>query len=460
MGIPFVRAYETQFSFSEKTDHAVVVEFDRPWRFVFWAQAQYAGAVQLSDEVMFTPQWCEENSPNDQECYEPMMDKQLRYSRIEILESGPARVRVKWTYALNDIQYRVFHGDSHAEEIYTIYPDGLAVREIVIWPGAQSNHGGNTNFWQVHEWYMINAKGSTPSQVLDRQCAFTMRNGIGDLFNLPWPLPTDRGEALCERFPQIADWPNFIGKINMKGIANPFAVICKSQALFPFKPCCICGGNHPYFNLFRGLDPESETGIHNSYVHWPASEREDFIGWVSARGEVGTVPTHSCFIDCNFAMRKAPNHFIETPFPGTTWYVLIGATESGTDGSELDRLALTYRYPAQAVVTGDPSERQVAYEGFDFSVRSYNLFQRRMEAQSDLVELRLSPQPGIPLVNPVLVINGWKSPPETLEVSAGKSALDDQQHRAQIRGRDLVVWIEGTFDEETEFRLTGTGGKE
>ena len=92
-----VRAYETQLEFSGKTGHAVVVEFDMPWRFVFWDKAQYIGCVDMGQGAWFTSEWCETNSPNDLHCYEPIMDKQLRCSRIQILESGPARARVKWT---------------------------------------------------------------------------------------------------------------------------------------------------------------------------------------------------------------------------------------------------------------------------------------------------------------------------------------------------------------------------
>jgi len=455
---PVVHAYETQFEFSGKRDHAVIVEFGKPWRFVFWAQAQYAGTVQLSSEVMFTPQWCEENSPNDEECYEPMMDKQLRYSRIQILESGPARARIKWSYALTDIQYRVFHGNSRAEEIYTIYPDGVAVREIVIWPGDATNHGGNTNFWQVHEWYMINAKGSTPSMVLNRDAAFTMRNGVGGSFSFPWPIPTEKAGPLCDKFPQIKDWPNFIGKINMKDIPNPFAVICKSQKLFPFMPCSSCGGNHPFFTLFQGIDTQNETGIHNSYVHWPASDKENFIGWVSAGGEVGTVPTHSCFIDCNFSMRRKESDFVQTPAPGTTWYLLIGATGHGTDGSELDPLALSYRFPAEVTVhreaseRGDPHRGRVLVEGYDYSGRTYTF---RQNDRQNRVEVALQPKDGVPVINPVFLVNGWDAVAQGTRVVVDGAELHSEKFVAQNSGSDLVVWVEGVFSRPTSFGFHG-----
>ncbi len=127
-----MKAFETQLEFSGAKGHAIIVDCDKPWRFVFWDKAQYVGCVDLGKGVWFTSEWCETNSPNDLHCYEPIMDKQLRWSRVEILESGPARAKVKWSYALSDMRYRIFHGDTSAEEIYTIYPDGIAIREVIL----------------------------------------------------------------------------------------------------------------------------------------------------------------------------------------------------------------------------------------------------------------------------------------------------------------------------------------
>jgi hypothetical protein len=200
-----MRAYETQLEFSGEKGHAVVVDCDKPWRFVFWDRAQYVGCVDVGDGVWFTSEWCETNSPNDLHCYEPIMDKQLRWSRVQILESGPARARVKWSYVLADMRYRIFHGDTRAEEIYTIYPDGMALREVILWPGTQSNHGGNANFWQVAEWILINAAGTSPFDCLQMPTPFTLRSGTGEEIHVPWPLPAATFEPFCQHYPQLAD---------------------------------------------------------------------------------------------------------------------------------------------------------------------------------------------------------------------------------------------------------------
>ena len=438
-----MRAYETQLEFSGKQGHAVVVDCDKPWRFVFWDKAQYVGCVDVGGGVWFTPEWCETNSPNDLHCYEPIMDKQLRWSRIEILECGPARVRVRWSYALNDMRYRIFHGDTRAEEIYTIYPDGVAVREVVLWPGTKNNHGGNANLWQVAEWILINAAGTSPHECLQLPTPFTLRNGCGEVVEVPWPLPADNFDPFCWYYPQVAEWPMYVGQINLKARPNPFLIICKNQALFPFMPCNACKGNHPYFNLFPGKN------FYNIYKHWPVTDMEDFLEWVPAGEDVGMVATHTSFMDVNFALRRSGDDYIPTPDQGATWYMLVGATAPETDGAELEQLAHAYQSPARIDVLRDPGERdelhrgRVLLEGYDFALRAYIL--RKTGAD----EVRLVMAPGAPQINPVFVIDTWSSP--AVQVCVDGKELRSDQFAAQVHAGELVVWVAGRYAATTEF---------
>lgn len=443
-----MRAYETELEFSGVTGHAVVVDCEQPWRFVFWDKAQYVGCVDLGHDVWFTSEWCETNSPNDLHCYEPIMDKQLRWSRVEILESGPARARIRWTYALCDMRYRIFHGNTKAEEIYTIYPDGVAVRQVTLWPGTENNHGGNANLWQMAEWILINGAGSNPLDCLRMPKPFTLRNGAGNRLDIPWPLPASDFEPFCKHYPEVANWPMYVGKINLKGQPNPFIVICKNQALFPYRPCAHCGGDHPYFNMFPGQN------LHNIYKHWPVTQMEDFIQWVPAGDDVGRVATHTSFMDVNYAMRRSAGDLVPTPDTGTTWYLLVGATGADTDGSELEALGNSYRFPAVINVVRDPDEPEeihrgrVLLEGYDYSVRAY-IFRKY---GADRVTFTM--KPSAPQINPVFVVNGWTSPGVVLSIDGDE--VDDGKYRAQVTGEDLVIWVAGTFEHATQFQLVGT----
>ena len=100
------------------------------------------------------PEWLETHSPEDDFCYEPIMDKELRYSRVHILESDPVRARIHWHCALCNPRYEIFNGNTTADEYYTVYPDGIAVRKLVGWPGDKTEFGGNSIFWEVMEFIL------------------------------------------------------------------------------------------------------------------------------------------------------------------------------------------------------------------------------------------------------------------------------------------------------------------
>ena len=58
------------------------------------------------------------------------MDKELRYGRVRIVESTPARVHIRWKYQPCDFNYKVW-GDSPVEDYY-FYPDGFGTRVLTL----------------------------------------------------------------------------------------------------------------------------------------------------------------------------------------------------------------------------------------------------------------------------------------------------------------------------------------
>ena len=79
-----------------------------------------------------------------------------------IVHAGEARAVVHWHYALCDNRFRIFHGNTTADETYTVYPDGIAIRKLVGWPGDENDFGGNPTLWEVGEWIVLNPAGTVP----------------------------------------------------------------------------------------------------------------------------------------------------------------------------------------------------------------------------------------------------------------------------------------------------------
>lgn len=273
-----MKVYETNLTFSGMTGHAVIVEFDRNYRMLFWSKGQYVGCWDLGGDVWFTSEWLETNSPENNHCYEPIMDKKLKYSRVEVLESNDARTKIRWRYACNDLRYRIFHGNTFAEEIFTVYPDGIAVRQVTAYPGDESGFGGNPNFWQIIEWIVIHGTKTHPERSLQKNPAFSFFNDQGDSVALEYPIQFENFQPLCHAFPQIKDWEMYIGYVHLVERPNPFVVLAKDQRLFPYRRCSHCGGDHPYFSLFSKTGCTWKISIRQRRFHtfrkWSGRDRQ------------------------------------------------------------------------------------------------------------------------------------------------------------------------------------------
>lgn len=434
-----LKAYETNLEYCNMHGRALIVEFGGPYRLLFWAGAQYVGCWDLGGGVWFTPEWLETNSPEDLHCYEPIMDKQLRYSRAEILESGPARAKIHWHYAANDSRYRIFNGNTFADEYYTVYPDGLAIRKLVAWPGNENDHGGNPNFWQVLEFILVNGIGTSPFETLDTSRAFTFGNEHGDEISFGFPLPTPR-KPLCARYPEVANWKTFIGQLHLVNRPSPFVIFPNDQRLFPFSPCAECGQNHPWFGLFAG------TPV---FSHWPANSDEDFICAIAADEEqIGRIPTHTCIMNCNYTSTPA-----DRPPRPTTWLFLTGAQLDNTYA--LADLAKSWLKPG-SVTTGfekegntylpGSSSGRLIYEGYAYSQRAYTF------RKSGKDEVRFTLEPEVDIINPVFVINGWLEPNARLRFNDGQLSLE---YEVQTEENDLIVWVKGRIMERIDVQILG-----
>ena len=101
-------------------------------RFVFWRGSSYIPFWAGKHNTGACYEWAEMLSrPGDAvDCVEPLMDKELRYGRVEIVESTAARVHVRWTYQSTDLHYKVW-GDEAVEDYY-FYPDGFGTRVLTL----------------------------------------------------------------------------------------------------------------------------------------------------------------------------------------------------------------------------------------------------------------------------------------------------------------------------------------
>ena len=415
-----MRATRTQLDLWGAKGDAIIVQTDRPWRLVLWEKAQYVPCWDLGGDVWFTPEWLETHSPEDPHCYEPIMDKECRFSRAELLESGPARAVVRWDYALCDSLYRVFWGNTRAEERYRVYPDGVAVRHLAGWPGDQVADQLNAVLWEVQEFIVINGVGVHPEDVIE-PIGFTLTNLAGDTIGLKWPNPFDKYTHLCTVYPEIADWSEYIGLVHLRNHPDPFVAFPRNPLLFAYADCAECGKPHPQICGFAGAA---------NYSHWPANDSTDFVGWVEASPEeVGARATHTSFFSTGYSYGG------KTPPRPSSWLFLTGAAPDGVE--EARALAGSWLSPARV-------ESSHLFEGYAYSERAYRF--RVTEPGSITIRLR----PSRPIINPVIRLFSAAPPAKVLWDG---DALDPSEYLTQAVGGDLVIWINRTLDKQTSLEI-------
>ncbi|MHC4214491.1 MAG: LamG-like jellyroll fold domain-containing protein, partial [Planctomycetota bacterium] len=171
-------------------DADVVVQFDTgPYKFVFWRGCSYIPCWATEQNgPWFTNEFFERRGwlGGGDSMMEPMSDKQCRYSHVRVIENNDARVVVHWRYTPCDLNYNVGYIDSEtnwsdwADEYWTIYPDGIAMREATLF-----SSGPNEDWVEYQESIFINQPGTMPSDNIPWD-AVTLANLDGETHTYRW----------------------------------------------------------------------------------------------------------------------------------------------------------------------------------------------------------------------------------------------------------------------------------
>ena len=172
----------------------VVVRLPNGARFVFWRGSSYIPFWAGRHNTGACYEWAEiiSQPPGAVDCVEPLMDKELRYSRVAIVESTDARVHVRWTYQSTDLLYKVW-GDAVVEDYY-FYPDGYGTRVVNLKADPANNY-------ELSEFIILTPPGAYPFAVLpDDPVDALFLDGRKHAFRFPNPTagaarPVDSGDV-------------------------------------------------------------------------------------------------------------------------------------------------------------------------------------------------------------------------------------------------------------------------
>jgi hypothetical protein len=396
-------------------DSDVVVRFeDSPIRLVFWQGTAYIPTWVTENGTWFTDEFLEgyaSNCPDVGDC-EPMSDKQDRYSHVNILESSDARVVVHWRYALAEVEHYLGASPDPltgwfdwADEYWTVYPDGVAIRKQVLHPTDQNNK------YEWQETIVVNPPGHSPDDDINLD-ALTLGNMKGETATYTW-LPKASGVYGNLQQPQKIDKPENpnIQVVNLKSKWKPFEIVSPTNATFKI------------FNVSKSY---YSFGCWN---HWPITQ-------IASSARICVAPDRASHTSLSHIYWD----LYETTERSETKLLMDGLTTKSA--AELAPLAKSWiSAPALDVV-----DETFQSEGYDPAQRAYRVVRKTMATPTALV-FTLQASDTSPVVNPALVIKNWGSEPAHLKINGKAVAWGKDFRRGYVQtleGTNLVVWIRQT----------------
>ncbi|WP_206036263.1 sugar-binding protein [Crateriforma spongiae] len=405
-----LHASETQYSFGGQEGKATVVSFPAGERFVFWEHSSYVPWWDL-ENMAVTYEFMECWGFGNQGCSEPMQDKENRYSKVDIIENTPARVVLRWRYALGDPNYQIIFNE-WVTEYYYLYPDGSGVRDIQFWANSDVRH-------EILQPQYVFPTGVIPRQMFeDITCK---------VFNFDGESVVNRIDAPVLKHPEQAkDWKEEVMRIFLKDRKHPYLIWSKREDIVP---------NSINKGLVVGDVGRSMGG------HWPMQPMN-----VDVYSVVGTDrPYHSWLGSVHVVPdpKTQPNR----------WKHLIGVCDQGDE--QLITIGTNWLYPPSVHTQYDG----ISFTGFDAAQKAFVFHQSH-----EVPELNFCFSGEEETVfHPVVILENCFM--EIQSISIDNEALAPEEYKSATittsGDAGKIIWLDREIPIETtlSIRFTSTTGR-
>jgi hypothetical protein len=407
----------------------VVVSLPNGSRFVFWRGSNYIPFWAGKNNAGLSYEWAETMPPPGEfvDSVEPLMDKELRYGRVEIIESTAARVHVRWTYQSCDFSYKVF-GDAAFEDFY-FYPDGFGTRVLNLkrTPGSD---------YELSEFIILSPAAAFPLDFLPRKILDILYlDGLKKEVTFPFSLgPGGRLE-----------WP---ADLLEKSQRIPVAYRVKlhkddtATAIYfsPFEKKLCTTIFEPFYDRGQLVTPVYWGS------HWPLG-RGKATGW-SIDDRIYSSPAHNSVISWGMHNRPSPVRSSETlsvdtlgrlrPMLSEEYVWMIGMTDA--PDARLLEWAQSFTTPPSLEVKGG----RIEFESSSIERRSI-----RLTVLEPTVQITVKPT--VKCVNPVFELEG--APASVRSVTLGGRALKASEYAWDGK----TLWLNATISNPEAIRIELAG---
>jgi len=385
----------------------IVVIFENVnYKMVFWRGTNYNMNLVTENGKWVGDQSAEGGSGDVIGCCEHMSDKQCRYAHIRIIENNNARVVIHWRYALNDVLYRIASVDpatgwgAWADEYYTIYPDGVAVRFFTIYGVKECS---------ITEPTVFSQPGEKPEDNVTME-AVTMANMEGQARTYSFETWPSGGEAGAPFSLPVSDAN--LSMVNLKSNYRPFYIYEPGTRVIPYG-----GGTKEVFYEYSHFHAKN---------HWP-----------------------TCLMPTDGRRAWAPDRVTSSAITSPEPPMLLREKDSVLEGrfimglsnkpiEDLLPLARSWLQPPDL----NRVSQGFSYEGYSRNERAYLLSKEKSKPSA--VKLTVNASKESPVLNPCFVIRNWGDFEVTVTVD-GKKLFSNKGFRYGLRhtldGSDLIIWI-------------------
>ncbi|HEY5499074.1 MAG TPA: hypothetical protein VIK20_01685, partial [Bacteroidales bacterium] len=334
-----------------------------------------------------------------------------------------ARIIVHWRYAPTDVLYNIGETDpitnwgDWVDEYYTIYPDGWAVRHVLV-------HGGQRAY-SLTAPQAILSPGETRADIISME-SVTLAKMDGTTRSFGPSTGIELNEFL-----NGAPTPN-IAIVNMMSDFKPSWIYEPPTVIIEERQ--------------RGVVSQQGTVTQGGGwggTHWPISQ-------IPSDGR------HALALD-RFSSAE-----MFAPEPPQTRRARDGAVEARwltgftNQPAATVTLARAWLQPPELKLSG----ADFANDGFSRDDRAYHL--HRLTTGSTKLQFTIQASDKSPVMNPAFVIDGWGECGASLNLN-GKPVGEGNDFRVgrieRLDGSSLVVWIQVQLTGPSTILLTPTSGK-
>lgn len=426
-----------EYNWSGFSGDAIVISFgddfdyDKDCKFVFWSENNYVPAWHLNNQLQYSYEFLETWGGGNEGCHEPMSDRILRWSNVQVLEDNDVRKVVHWSYVLANPDYKIpDDGEGsqlpEGDEYWTFYPDGTGIRRIRYTPKL------DTDFRNWHEITELIAIAGSLSEPQDHHSypALTVMNLNDDVDNYH-PNASDAGSWNTD----TANWDQIIMATHFHSAPDAFSVLSQDSDI-------------PQTYAFYTLKPEiSWHRAGYQFAHWPVGKEPLYSDTFKSHATWSAQVSSNGLMGIGAQGGTGWSNYYQVDDRGRKyreWALLVGLNPPG-DNDALKDKARTWLHPGSVTMLGSDS----VFDGINFMQKEFVFDNIGHRPKCNFV---LNPYHAT--INPAFRIDNWGERPVKMFLNGRRLSRGKDFCWACRAGR-LILWVKGRFDAPATFEISG-----